>query len=404
MNQLFTPKNEIISKLNILLISVLPIGLVAGSLISNLIVILIGILFITEISIKKELNYLNQINFYFLILINIYLILNSYFISENKESIFKAIGFIRFIIMAYAISYYFKKFDKKIIKFWFLFFVVVTIDLLIEYIFGKNMLGNEAIYPGRLAGFTGDELKIGGFYFGFIFLSLSFLINQNYRLFYIFSIIFFIVSILIGERSNFIKIFCMYSIFFIFYFNISLIKKSLIILILFIFSFLLISQIPILKSKYVNHIFNENLKSFIKMKEEIKLIDVVNTNQHFSHYYVALNIFKDNPIFGSGFKSFRLESHKDEYQKEVFGSSTHPHQFHFEILSELGVVGYILIMSNLFLILYRQIKLKNNNNLSKFASIFIFISLIPMLPSGSFFTSYGATIFFINYSFLIRPK
>ena len=139
MNQLFTLKNEIISKLNILLISVLPIGLVAGSLISNLIVILIGILFITEISIKKELSYFNQKNFYFLIIINIYLILNSYFISENKESIFKAIGFIRFVILAYAINYYFKKFDKKIIKFWFLFFLIVSIDLLIEYVFGKGL-------------------------------------------------------------------------------------------------------------------------------------------------------------------------------------------------------------------------------------------------------------------------
>ena len=110
--------------------------------------------------------------------------------------------------------------------------MVVTIDLLIEYIFGKNMLGNEAIYPGRLAGFTGDELKIGGFYFGFIFLSLSFLINQNYRLFYIFSIIFFIVSILIGERSNFIKIFCMYSIFFYFLFQYKIVKKTIFIFIL----------------------------------------------------------------------------------------------------------------------------------------------------------------------------
>ena len=141
MNQLFTPKNEIIPKLNLFLISVLPIGLVAGSLISNLIVILIGILFITEISIKKKLNYLNKRNFYFLILINIYLILNSYFISENEESLVKAIGFIRFILMAYAISYYFDKFDKKILKFWFLFFLIVTLDLLFEYTFGKNILG-----------------------------------------------------------------------------------------------------------------------------------------------------------------------------------------------------------------------------------------------------------------------
>ena len=136
------------------------------------------------------MNYLNQINFLFLILINIYLILNSYFISRTKKVFLKPL-FHKVYNYGLCNILLFQKFDKKIIKFWFLFFVVVTIDLLIEYIFGKNMLGNEAIYPGRLAGFTGDELKIGGFYFGFIFLSLSFLINQNYRLFYIFSIIFY---------------------------------------------------------------------------------------------------------------------------------------------------------------------------------------------------------------------
>ena len=162
-------------------------------------------------------------------------------------------------------------------------------------------------------------MKIGGFYFGFIFLSLSFLINRKYRLFYLFSIIFFIVSILIGERSNFYKNFLYVFNFFLFsILTFPFIKKSLIIIILFIFSFTLISQIPILKSKFVNHIFNENLTSYFKMEEEIKLIDVLNTNQHFSHYYVAIKIFKENPIFGTGFKSFRLESHKDEYKKEVF--------------------------------------------------------------------------------------
>ena len=75
--------------------------------------------------------------------------------------------------MAYAISYYFEKFKIKILRNWFLFFLLVTIDLAIEFIFGKNILGFESSYPARLASFTGDELKIGGYYFGFIFLALS---------------------------------------------------------------------------------------------------------------------------------------------------------------------------------------------------------------------------------------
>ena len=113
----------------------------------------------------------------------IYLILNSYFFSENDESLIKSIGFLRFIIMAYAISYYYKKFDKSFLRLWLLFFLIVSADLMIEFFFGKNILGYESLYPGRLAGFSGEELKIGGFYFGFIFLSLSLLINKRNYLF-----------------------------------------------------------------------------------------------------------------------------------------------------------------------------------------------------------------------------
>ena len=174
MSQTSTLNNKVsIAKINFLLISLLPVTLVSGTLVSNITIVLIGILFLFEIINEKKWNYLDDVNFYFLIIINIYLIFNSYFFSENEQSIIKSIGFIRFIIMAYAISYYFEKFKIKILRNWFLFFLLVTIDLAIEFIFGKNILGFESSYPARLASFTGDELKIGGYYFGFIFLALS---------------------------------------------------------------------------------------------------------------------------------------------------------------------------------------------------------------------------------------
>ena len=70
----------------------------------------------------------------------------------------------------------------------------------------------------------------------------------------------------------------------------------------------------------------------------------------------------------------------------------------------MGLVGYILIVSNLLFIIFRQIKLREKNELKICGILFIVASLVPILPSGSFFTSYGATIFFINYSFLIQLK
>ena len=107
-----------IQNLNIFLISVLPVGLVFGSLISNSIIIIICIFFILELFIKKNLFYLNKKNFYFLIIINLYILLNSFFLSENDESVIKSLGFFRFIMLAYAISYYFDKSGDYILKMW----------------------------------------------------------------------------------------------------------------------------------------------------------------------------------------------------------------------------------------------------------------------------------------------
>ena len=167
----------------------------------------------------------------------------------------------------------------------------------------------------------------------------------------------------------------------------------------------LILSVPSYKTRFIHQIFN---KEFIKVEQtnekEITYKNIISNNRHLSHYYIATKIIKENTLFGSGFKSFRIESFKEKYQEDkIDGASAHPHQFHFEILSELGLVGYILIMSNIFYVLFRNFSFRNDF-IFKSAFLFIIASLIPFLPSGSFFTSYGATIFFINYSFLIRPN
>ena len=394
-----------IQNLNIFFISILPIGLIAGSLISNTIILLICIFFLYDLITKKKLIYLDKFNFYFLIIINIYIFLNSILISENSESLIKSIGFLRFIILAYAISYYSIDNINKILKVWTLLFLVVTFDILFEYTFGKNILGFESAYKGRISSFTGDELKIGGYYFGFILFCLFYLKRYKQKYFLFFSVLFFITSLLIGERSNFIKIFIMYLLFFIFFSEIKSFKKFLVIILLILIPASLIFSSQDFKNRYIYQIISKELvEKFQIGRENINYKKVISENRHLSHYYVATNIFRDNILFGSGFKSFRIESPKIKYQKDgIYGASTHPHQFHFEILSELGIVGYLLIFSNLIYVLF--MKFRHKNHLIELGSfLFIIASLIPILPSGSFFTSYGATIFFINYSFLIRPN
>ncbi len=401
MCQHFNDKLAITSEINKFLILLLPITLLVGSLVCNLTIILICFIFIFEIIKKKDFFLFKDFNFKFLLIIYFYLILNSIFVSENPESLVKAIGFIRFFILAYALNYYFKIYKKSFLKFWSLIFFIVSFDIIFEYIFSYNILGFQSNYPGRIASFSGDEYKIGGFYFGFIFIALSFFHEKNRKVFILISLIYFIVALLIGERSNFFKIFIMYLLYFCFFTDMKILKKLLILGSLISVFLITIFSIPIFKGRYFNQIFNPTIMEAISTNKDINYTNIIKSNRHFRHYYVATDIFKENILFGSGFKSFRIESYKQKYL-DLNGSSTHPHQTHFEILSELGIIGYILIISNIILNLFS--KKKSKSIIVKSGMLFLLATLIPILPSGSFFTSYNATIFFINYSFLLRNK
>ena len=398
MNQLINKKKKLTTQINVYLIIFLPISLLIGTLISNSVIILINILFLYELKIKKNNLLKKNSNFYFLIFIYIYLILNSILIANDTNSIIRSVGFIRFIILAYAVNYYFKEFSEKILKFWLIIFLVVSLDIFFEYIFGSNTLGFTSAEPTRIASFTRDELKIGGFYFGFIFICLLYLKNKKDLYFYICSIIFFYLSLIIGERSNFLKILFMYMFFVLFFIDTSILKKFLIFLFISIFSIIIISKNEILKSRFYNQIFSP----YIEAKQDIKfdLNSIIKNNEYFTLYYSAIKIFNENKLFGSGMKTYRIESMelKKNNNINLYGASNHPHQFHFEVLSELGLIGYFLLLSNLFYVIFLNIK-KDQNYLRKSSILFLLVTLIPLLPSGSFFTSFTASIFWINYPF-----
>ena len=134
--------NEYITNLNFILLISLPISLLTGSAVINFIVILFDILFLIEIIKKKEKQIFKEKHIFVLILIWFYLIINSFIGINYENSIIRSIGFIRFVILAIGINYYFNRyydeFIKYIIKFWSVVFVVVTLDL----------------YPGTLPGWV----------------------------------------------------------------------------------------------------------------------------------------------------------------------------------------------------------------------------------------------------------
>jgi len=320
------------------------------------------------------------------------------------------LGFIRFPLLALAIGYYFSiedgKYEKKILNFWFIIFLVVTIDIIFEFFIGFNLIGFKSTYAGRIASFTGDELKIGGYYFGFVLLAILY-VNENLKKYTNFFIIFFLItSLLIGERANFLKVFFMIAILLLFLNKKSLVKKISFIVALIIFVFLTLKIAPshYIYHRYINDIFQNIFQNI--PKNNIKVL--VSSNQHLNHYYTAIEVFKKNIFFGVGIKNFRNVSYDKKYNpiENVNGGANHPHQLHFELLSELGLIGYISLLGILIYFIKKGIKIyfKSKNFLYLCSSIFILATLLPLIPSGSFFTTYTAIIFWINFAFLFRKN
>tara|TARA_Y100000389_G_C17447038_1_gene512274 strand:+ start:102 stop:809 length:708 start_codon:yes stop_codon:yes gene_type:complete len=223
--------------------------------------------------------------------------------------------------------------------------------------------------------------------------------NKRYDLknfIYLFIFLFLLISFLIGERSNFIKVLIMIFLF-TFFFERKLFKLKIILFSLFfIFIVLIINSNDKYKKRFVNQFLNQYLKN---------PVESIFKSEHGGHYLTALKVYNNNKIFGVGFKNYSKEIKKKEYKHFFYYNSTdpstHPHQIHFEFLADLGLFGYFSLMFFFIYHFYKCIKQRSfNDNLNFSGLLFILTSLLPLLPSGSFFTSHSATLFWMNFAFM----
>jgi len=394
----------------IILISLLPLALLSRSAILNSIIIIINLLFIFIIFKEKKFNFLNNKYFYALNIFWASLILNAFFSIDKINSLERALGFFRFIILVFAIKFFLNlkdsKYQKLIFIIWTTIFIITTFDLLFESTFGFNTLGYISYMPGRLAGFLNKELKIGHFYAAFILIALTtFHTNLSKKNIFIYLIffLFIIISFLIGERANFLRILIIATIF-LFLFERKLLIKKLIVLIFLIMTLFLIINF---NEKYKHRFWGQ----FIQPINETNYKTYIQNSQYGAHYETAKKIFKNNILFGVGLKNYRNESYKEIYENNNFPETkarwaTHPHQLHFEFLSETGLFGYsVFIIFFIFIFITNIKSLIIRFNLYQLSSmLFIMASILPFIPSGSFFTTYGATLFWINFSVMISSE
>ena len=402
-------RNNKLETLSFFIISILPIIIFLGSGLLNLTILIIDILFLIEIYRTKKFKYLNNIFFYLLIFVWATFIINLFFFSvDYSNSILRTVGFLRFILFVFAIKYIFEikenYYSVKIFKIWTAIFLLVSFDLIIEYIFGQNILSFKAELPGRLVGFFKDEMKIGHFYSSFILIALV-TINKyldNYKnandkkllkefIFFSLAAIFLITSFLIGERANFVRVLLMFIIFLLFFKKNFKATISILLICGIIFTSLVLNN-----DRFKQRFWVTFLNPLIKYPVETLFI-----SPYGDHYKAALEVFNRNKFFGVGIRNYAPESSKNIYAKNA---SVHPHQVHFEFLAELGLFGYFCFFYFIFQSLFFSIRsFFIKNDFYKLSGIlFIFVSLLPFIPSGSFFTTYGATLFWLNFAILVK--
>ena len=399
-------RNFIPPKENVLpyyLLIFFPIFLILGNLFINFFYIIFT--FLAIFSSKGSQKFYKSYVFYLLIFFLIYLTINLFFSINFNNSFPRLIKFI-------LIIFFIKEFQnliqnknlpfEKILSYWTLVFFIVSFDIIFELLIGFNILGFYTLMPGRIASFFGDELVVGGFYHFISLLVLAFFINQKFSnsIILILAISIILISFAIGERANFIKLSLSVFLFLIFILKTSFLKKvgiSSIILVL-------LSVIALT---------NDNIK--YRYYDQIKVIyssdgltKYFKESQYGAHQNAAYKIFKNNLFFGVGLKNFREESKKeiyknDEFKKTDARQATHPHQIHLELLSEIGLLGYLaFFVLILYSIYYSMKNYLINKNIYQFASIlFIISNLIPLIPSGSIFSTFNGGIFWFNFALML---
>ena len=414
----FLSKTNNLDKFLISIIFLFPILLSISIFLADLFasisaLILIGLLFVKE---NKKIIYQIRIELYYFLIFYIIILVSLFFSVSFEKSFLPSFFYFRYFLFAVGIYYLFKKYRFFVNIFFYslaITFSIVFLDSMLQYMLGYNSLGYKtgADPTPYITSFFHDEKKLGSYLVRLlpIFISLIYFLKlDKFSTYILFLFGFFIF--LTSERTAFF----LYII--ILFFNFLIIKKrikffilsSLIIISIFTFNERLkykyvdytLKQLGFIETKW-NQNYDGKKRYFSKEHEDLSL--------------TAFTIFKDNYFNGSGIKTFykicnlyKLEEKKKNIdylsylnRNNKITCSTHPHNTYLQILSEIGIFGFLIVFIFFLKALYTNIKIiifskkLDNINLSYyFLNLGIIINLFPLIPSGNFFNNWISLIMF----------
>ena len=404
----------------------MPFTYLIGIFLTELFVLFTILFFLIK---NRSIHYFKDQKFTFLLFFSIYVALNAFVQIDDNLRISSLFHF-RYLIYSLSIVFFLQYFEEikayvaKNILFVFFFLIsLIIFDALYQYFIGENILGFK-IFKNRISSFFGEELILGSFLLKILPI-LTWLIfysnfdSKNNQKKLIIFLSFYIICIFISGERTAIGLALIYFILVIFFINPlrRIFFISLVNLLIFI---LLISYFDVGKTDLTNRIFIKTFNQFtnqyftqnksreqteVNSKHKVNKIKenlLIFSKDHTGHYKLALELFKNSPIFGIGPKGFRHYCRDVKYDPEIGICSTHPHNYFVQITAETGLVGLSLYCFVIIFIIFKLFKIEKidtflNHKLSlMIISIGLLINLFPFLPSGNFFNNW---ISIINYFF-----
>lgn len=411
-------KFDFFNKSFLFLVFILPLTFILGPATWNINFFLLSVISIIIIVINfrifKDKIYGLRYFYTLFLIFCCYLIFNSIVSVYTEDIISRSISYMRFFLIVLAVPFVLKVEDKFFTKYTKFFFIILSISILVVCFsaFAELLRLDIPIYTKsdvnyRLNGPFGDEAIVGAYLFFFFpsFLFISKMLRVNnlliipitlFSVYIIFAsgermvilmTIGFVISYLILRTNNITKI----------------ISYSFIILtIIFCFFTYITSQKSDINSNILKNEKGNEYSYDFRLNQTLKEFkDPFNTS-YFIHFKTAYMIFNNHKIFGSGFRTFRYECYDKKYDSigylDEIRCRTHPHNVHLELLSDTGIVGYLLLNLTLFSFIILYIKNSYSKN-TLYLLIPILLFIFPIRTSGSFFASIYGGLFW--YQFLI---